>query len=265
MIKTVLVLDDDADVRAAALLSLKSPYCRVEAIDGAGDPDVIARRHLADLLAFGSIASGGADRSSALREAFLKPVIPLFRPSVHPRRRVTPMDLGPGLMLGLADCRMRIDQHLQVRSGLGEVCVRWGGFTLKLQPGAFAFQGKSLGLTKAQSGILSLLMRHGGEVVSGGLIEEVVFHARPKSPTNFISVHISRLRTRLRESGSAVVIENIRGEGYALFWTRSFSTDGMPAPEVVLPGAETGRLTPGRVSAEPARPTSKIDWSTNGL
>ncbi|WP_332640012.1 hypothetical protein [Brevundimonas sp.] len=63
MIKTILVLDDDAGVRAAALHCLKSASSRIAAIVGADDPDELARRYPADLLVFGSVdaADGVAD------------------------------------------------------------------------------------------------------------------------------------------------------------------------------------------------------------
>ena len=138
-------------------------------------------------------------------------------------------------MLGLADCRMRIGQLLETRVAPADLSVRWGGFTLKLEPGSFAFEGRALGLTRVQSAILSLLMFHGGQVVSRTLIEELVFHHKPKSASNFISVHVSRLRTKLRESGSSVHIEHVRGEGYVLFWNPMLSSGCSPEAALVAP------------------------------
>lgn len=78
-------------------------------------------------------------------------------------------------------------------------------------------------------------MFYSGQVVSRSLIEDVVFHEKPKSGSNFISVHMSRLRTKLRESGSEVHIENLKGEGYVVFWNQSLSPVCIPEPELMTP------------------------------
>lgn len=234
MLKKILVLDHDASVRHAALQYLKSPDRQVTAISGTGDPDALAHFHPADLVVFGSVDGVDPDRFSILRKAFEAPVIPLFRPSVVRGRQNGAARFGPELMLGFSDCRGRVGQHLQARAMPPGVAVRWGGFTLRLEPSAFAFQGEGLGLTRAQGAILSLLMLYGGEIVSCRLIEEVVFRGKPECRTNLIPVHISRLRKKLQDSRSDVFIENVRGIGYILFWHPSFSTDGIPEPELSL-------------------------------
>lgn len=188
--------------------------------------------HRPDLIVVGSVEASGGDLSSRLRHAFRIPIIPLFRPSIYAKRRkgVT-MRSGP-ILTALADCRIRMDQHLGVSDLPPEMTLRWGDFTLKLEAGAFAFQGQDVGMTAVESAILYLLMRHAGELVGHALIAQAIF-SKPRSQSNFIPVHISRIRTKLRAARSAIVIENIRGEGYILFWSRSFERNAIPGLEVL--------------------------------
>jgi DNA-binding response OmpR family regulator len=257
----VLILDDDPGVRAAALQSLNLPLCEVVAAADFGDPVALAGRYVPDLIVLGAIAA--EDSSSPLRRTFDAPVVPLFRPSVYARRRSGAVELGPDLILGLADCRIRIRQHLNAHAAPCGVSVRWGGFTVKLEAGAFAFRGQGLGLTKVQAAILSLLMLHGGEIVSRGMIENAVFRDKPKSHTNFISVHISRLRAKLKDIRSEIFIENVKGSGYALFWNRSFSTECIPSPEVMFPGRADGSEPSGfpAIAALAPNRRQELDWN----
>ena len=263
MIRTILLLDQDVDVLSAALPSLRSPSCRVLAASGEDDPQALARRYPADLLVLGSVGMADGDMVSSLRTAFRNPVVPLFRPSVYVRRQARPADLGPDFMLGLLDCRQRIEQHRRSRVLSPEVAIDWGGFTLKLVPSAFAFRGSNLDLTRVQAAILTFLIVHSGEVVSCSMIEDAVFHGKPLSRTNFISVHISRLRARLRDARSDVCIENVKGIGYALFWNRSFSADMNPEPEVLSNGVS--RQDAPSIGDDCLTPASHPRRTSNGL
>lgn len=240
MTKRVLIVEDNTDVRAATLHAFDPRSCEVVAAPYPADAPGFARRHPVDLLVLGAVEAAGADASSLLRQAFRKPIVPLFRPSVFSRSRLNGVTADPGLMLGLADCRIRISQHLQSRATPSEVEVRWGEFTVRLEAGAFAFRGRGLDLTRAQGAILSLLMTHGGEVVSRTMIEDIVFAGKPRSGANLVAVHISRLRAKLDDRRSDLFIENVKGAGYALFWNRSFSSRRLPEAQMLTPAPPGG-------------------------
>lgn len=78
-------------------------------------------------------------------------------------------------------------------------------------------------------------MRHGGEIASVRLIEDVIFRSKPRTGSNIIPVHLCRIRAKLGASRSDISIENVRGQGYVLFWHRSFSSAEMPVPEMMEP------------------------------
>lgn len=198
-------------------------------------PDHLALDHLPDVIVLGGLAPTAHDTPSRLREAFGAPVIPLFRPSVYRRPGLSIRRLDADFALGLLDCRTRVGQQMEARAAADVLSIRWGDFTLELAPATFAFRGRDLGLTRAEGAILSLLMRHSGELVSVAMIEDAAFRHKPRSETNFVSVHICRLRAKLKATHGEIFIENVRGVGYALFWTRSFSSDAIPRPEITAP------------------------------
>lgn len=228
----VLIIDGDPFVRAAAVERLGLPNSGAASVACGDEIRALARRVEADLVVLGAIDVEDVDASSLLRQAFGVPITPLFRPSVYLRPRANGVEISSGLTLGLLDCKVRIGQQLRARTTLSQVRIQWGEFAVTLEAGDFTFRGQGLGLTRAQGAILSLLMLHGGEIVSKAMIEDSVFHGKPKSQTNFIPVHISRLRAKLRAMRSGIFIENVRGGGYVLFWTRAFSSEDLPQPGV---------------------------------
>lgn len=230
--RRVLIVEDDPFVRDIAQRLLVGPGCRVAAVNSVDGIEGAVGLHKPDLVVVGSVEAAGGDLSSRLRHAFHMPVIPLFRPSIYakPRKALTARS-GP-LLGALADCRVRMDQHLRVSAPPSEVSLRWGDFTVRLEAGAFAFQGQDIGMTAVESAILYLLMRHAGELMGHGVIAQAIFR-KPRSQSNFIPVHISRIRAKLRAARSDIFIENIRGEGYVLFWSPSFGPNGIPGLEVL--------------------------------
>lgn len=228
----VLIIDDDPFVRETARAQLGGPELGVSAI-AQDEVSALAGGRPTDLVILGSIRVESGELSSGLRSLFRAPVVPLIRPSIYVRPRQGAADRIAPLLAALADCRLRIGQHLLARALPCEFVVRWGEYTVRLEAGGFALRGQDLGLTRVESSILSLLMRHCGEIVSAGLIEDAVFRSKPRTGSNFIPVHMSRIRAKLKAARSDIFIENVRGEGYVLFWSRSFSPAEMPAPELL--------------------------------
>lgn len=80
--------------------------------------------------------------------------------------------------------------------------VRRGGIRLELTPKEFT--------------LLSLLVRHMGEVLSRTLIAEQVWDMNFDSDTNVIEVAVRRLRRKVDEPFTTKLIHTVRGVGYVL-------------------------------------------------
>ncbi|MDY6922356.1 MAG: winged helix-turn-helix domain-containing protein [Pseudomonadota bacterium] len=232
-VRRVLIIDNDPFVRDVALEQLADPRRRMETADSIGEVDHTKRRDKPDLIIIGAADGPEFDLSSRLRQTFKVPIVPLFRPSIYVRPRQALPERSATLLSALADCRIRIDQHLQAPTPPPGIVANWGGFTVRLEAGAFSIEGQDIGMTRVERAVLSLLMHHAGELISVALIEKAIFCSKPKSQSNYIPVHISRMRAKLRTSRSDIFIENVRGEGYILFWSRSFASIDIPRLEML--------------------------------
>jgi len=75
---------------------------------------------------------------------------------------------------------------------------------------------RKLELSPKEFGLLSLLMRRNGEVLSRTLIAEQVWDMNFDSDTNVVDVHIRRLRAKVDEPFAQSLIHTVRGAGYVL-------------------------------------------------
>jgi two-component system copper resistance phosphate regulon response regulator CusR len=76
--------------------------------------------------------------------------------------------------------------------------------------------GRLLELTPKEFQLLSLLMRHAGEVLSRTLIAEAVWDINFDSDSNVVEVHMRRLRSKVDDPFERKLIHTVRGVGYVL-------------------------------------------------
>lgn len=76
--------------------------------------------------------------------------------------------------------------------------------------------GKRLDLTPKEFGLLSLLARRAGEVLSRTLIAEQIWDMNFDSDSNVVDVHVRRLRMKVDDPFENKLIHTVRGVGYVL-------------------------------------------------
>jgi two-component system OmpR family response regulator len=92
--------------------------------------------------------------------------------------------------------------------------LRWGDMVLDRVGRVVHLDGKAVGLTEREAGILSCLMLAGGDVVSRATLRERVWQRKEDRGTNLVEVHLSRLREKLGNYADS--IETVRRMGYRL-------------------------------------------------
>lgn len=104
-----------------------------------------------------------------------------------------------------------------LRRGLPQVArVTFGDIEFEPSTRQASVHGRELPLTAAEATVLGLLLRRPGRVVSKSQFAgELYDHADDKNPA-MIEVFISRLRRKLADAQSPVVIRALRGLGYRL-------------------------------------------------
>lgn len=76
--------------------------------------------------------------------------------------------------------------------------------------------GKSIDLSAKEFALLTLLMRHSGEVLSRTKIASLVWNINFDSDTNVVDVAIRRLRAKVDDPFDIKLINTVRGVGYIL-------------------------------------------------
>jgi len=76
--------------------------------------------------------------------------------------------------------------------------------------------GARMDLTPKEFLLLSLLMRSAGDILSRALIADQVWDINFESNTNFVDVHIRRLRGKVDDPFAKKLIHTVRGKGYVL-------------------------------------------------
>jgi len=81
---------------------------------------------------------------------------------------------------------------------------------------AVEVDGRPLLLGRRELGVLELLMRRAGRVVSKSALEDGLYGFDDQASANSVEAHISRLRKKLETVGATFVIHTVRGVGYLL-------------------------------------------------
>ena len=76
--------------------------------------------------------------------------------------------------------------------------------------------GQALPLPRREVGLLELLVRRAGRVVTRDALQDALYGAGDEIESNAVDANLSRLRKRLSESGADVRIRAVRGVGYLI-------------------------------------------------
>jgi two-component system copper resistance phosphate regulon response regulator CusR len=115
-----------------------------------------------------------------------------------------------------SDFLARVHGLLRWGSDRAPMTLRVAGLELDLVRHRASRDGKRLELTPKEFLLLSLLMRKGGEVLSRAYIADQVWEINFESNTNFVDVHIRRLRSKVDDPFPSKLIHTVRGMGYVL-------------------------------------------------
>ena len=115
-----------------------------------------------------------------------------------------------------SDFLARVHGLLRWGTDRAPMTLRVAGLELDLVRHRASRDGKRLDLTPKEFLLLSLLMRKAGEVLSRAYIADQVWEINFESNTNFVDVHIRRLRSKVDDPFLTKLIHTVRGMGYLL-------------------------------------------------
>jgi DNA-binding response OmpR family regulator len=111
-----------------------------------------------------------------------------------------------------ARCRALLRRPVQ---GLTPV-LSVGKLTFDTSSRQAAHDGALIELSRREAGLLEVLMRRAGTVLTKQALEEAVYDFNEPVTPNAVEVAISRLRRRLEDAGVKDLLHNVRGIGYML-------------------------------------------------
>jgi two-component system OmpR family response regulator len=89
-----------------------------------------------------------------------------------------------------------------------------GPLKMDLTSRAVTRDNKTIDLTPTEFGMLELLMRDAGQVVTRKMICEHLWDAHWEGVTNVVEVHITRLRAKIDRDFDFPLLQTVRGRGY---------------------------------------------------
>jgi two-component system copper resistance phosphate regulon response regulator CusR len=157
---------------------------------------------------------------SALRQAGRQTPILFLTARDAVRDRVKGLELGADDYLvkpfAFSELLARIRTVLR-RSAAGSAeSLRIADLEIDLVRDRAARAGKALDLTPKEFGLLTLLARRRGEVLSRALIAEQVWAMGCAGESNVVDVHVRRLRAKVDDPFPQKLIHTVRGVGYVL-------------------------------------------------
>jgi DNA-binding response OmpR family regulator len=221
MAARILVVDDERPLVESIGFALRREGHEVEeAFDGVQALE-LARTGRFDLLVLDVMLPGmsGFEVCRVVRQESPVPILLLTARS-HETDRVVGLDLGADDYItkpfSMRELLARVRAALR-RRGLQETAAVTVG-DLVLDPSRHEVRcgQRVLPLTPKEYGLLQLFLRHPGRVLSRSALLEQVWGYDYAGDERTVDVHVSWLRRKLREAGSRVRLEAVRGVGYRL-------------------------------------------------
>jgi DNA-binding response OmpR family regulator len=223
--RTVLIVDDDALLRAMLIESLMKAGFRVleaasvaeakQSLHSVGDCDAMI---LDVLLPDGD----GRNFCTELRKSGFRPPILLLTGLIDTTDLVTGLDSGANDYIekpfDSSELLARLRAHLRIARTSGDVDFLVGPFRFRQGLGTLERHDGSIHarLPAKEAAILKLLVAAGSMPVASSTILQSVWRERPQSGSRSLKTHISRLRQKLERNPSDHRVIVRRGDGYLL-------------------------------------------------
>lgn len=220
----ILVIEDEAVIRRELKILLENAMYEVAILTDFHDIIPQIRREEPDLVLLDVNLPGcsGFDICTQIREEMEVPVIFLTS-------RTDSMDELNGILKGGDDYITKPYQAPVLLARIGAVLKRTKGSSLKevtqyVHNGVkldivgcmLIYEGKQTDLTKAEMKILYQLFKNSGEYISRMDLIEYLWENRIFIDDNTLSVHMTRIREKLKALGVDGLISTKRGMGYRI-------------------------------------------------
>ena len=219
----ILVAEDNASIAQALRFTLGEAGHAVDCVADGSAADDMLKDDVFDLviLDLGLPTLDGIEVLRRLRRR--NPGLPVLILSARekPEERVAGLDLGADDYLVkpfcLSELQARVRALLRRGHGTVPVVVEYGSLIFDTVDRTAALNGESVSLSTHETGVLEVLLRRFGRVVSKEQLVEQLYSYDKEVSQNAIEVYVHRLRKKL--SGAGVNVRTLYGRGYLLDYT----------------------------------------------
>ncbi len=219
----ILIVDDEPDLLEKLRSVLTSERYTIEtAADGREGLEKIWNDTY-DLILLDIMLPGmnGLEVLSEIREAGIRTPVLMLTAKGDIEDKVAGLNLGADDYLAkpfsLAELLARVRALIR-RGNTGSPIMETGEISLNTVSREVTKNGAPLTLTTKEFALLEFLLHNRGRAISRFTLAEHVWgdNFDPFSMSNFIDVHLSNLRKKLKSAGQEQVIKTIRGFGYLI-------------------------------------------------
>lgn len=218
----ILVVEDDTRVARFIARGLREEHYTV---DLAGDGEqalFLAQTNDYDLILLDVVLPkrNGLDVLRTLRAGKLTTPILMLTAKRRTEEKVAGLDTGADDYLpkpfAFDELLARVRALLRRRGDLVPTALRAGALELDALRHRVTRDGQELTLTSREYALLEFLLRHKNEVVTRTMLAEHVWGQDFDPLSNVINVYIARLRQKLGEQGTPVLLHTIPDRGYMM-------------------------------------------------
>ncbi|MGY6586869.1 MAG: response regulator transcription factor [Wenzhouxiangella sp.] len=220
----IVIVEDDERVADFLIRGLKSEGHRVEHVADGDQALAVIRQYEPDVVVLDRMLPGkdGLQLCTEIRSLQLACRILMLSALSEVEERVKGLRTGADDYLGkpfhFEELLARIDalaQRVEARPAPGDRLV-YDDLVLDLERYQAERAGCPIRLTARELGILELLLRHPGRVMSRERILSNVWGMNEDPLTNVVDVYMARLRRKIDDGAEVKLLKTRRGLGYVL-------------------------------------------------
>jgi DNA-binding response OmpR family regulator len=218
----LLIVEDEATLARHLRRGLEEAAFNV---DVSGDVDAAWQQQLLNpydalVLDLGLPGADGTVLLRRMREAGLTTPVLILSARGSVDERVAGLDAGADDYLSkpfaFAELLARVRALVRRGHGQASAQLELGNLRLDVHARRAERRGRAIELTAREFGVLEMLMRHAGQVVTRTMLAEHVWGDDYDGLSNLIEVFINRLRKKLESEGEPRLLYTVRGAGYVM-------------------------------------------------
>ncbi|HXF65966.1 MAG TPA: response regulator transcription factor [Burkholderiales bacterium] len=216
----ILITEDDAALAEALQFSLTQAGYAVDWVENGTAADEALKNDVFGLLILdlGLPKLDGFEVLRRLRRRNTSLPVLILSGREKPEEKVLGLDLGADDYLvkpfSLGELQARVRALLRRSRDVAAPAISYGGLTFDSVARTASVNGRTLPLSAHEAGVLEILMRRFGRVVSKEQLVEQLYSYDREVSHNAIEVYVHRLRKKI--AGAGVTVRTLYGRGYLL-------------------------------------------------